>query len=82
VALSNGKVIDAFTHSGITYLKGDWTNRDAHISQILSRFGRSGVPLYVYYPAGGKKKPIELPQILTPEIVLSAIKNDSSISSN
>lgn len=74
VALSNSEVTRAFDQSGITYLKGDWTNRDADITEILSRFGRSGVPLYVFYPAGANSKPIELPQILTPEIVLSTIK--------
>lgn len=81
VALSNSGVVSAFNQSGITYLKGDWTNRDVHITEILTKFGRSGVPLYVFYPAGVGAKPIELPQILTPDIVLSAIKSTSLISS-
>ena len=50
VALSQSSVKDEFKKRGITYLKGDWTNRDAEITKILSEFGRSGVPLYVYYP--------------------------------
>lgn len=74
VALSNRDVASAFAESGITYLKGDWTNRDADITAMLRKFGRSGVPLYVYYPAGVDSKPVELPQTLTPEIVLTAIK--------
>jgi thiol:disulfide interchange protein DsbD len=77
VALSNSKVMDAFARSKITYLKGDWTNRDANITEMLTRFGRIGVPLYVFYPAGASAKPVELPQILTPDIVLSSIKNAS-----
>lgn len=77
VALSDGEVMNAFKKSGITYLKGDWTNRDVHITEILTKFGRSGVPLYVFYPAGVGAKPEELPQILTPDIVLSSINSDT-----
>jgi thiol:disulfide interchange protein/DsbC/DsbD-like thiol-disulfide interchange protein len=73
VALSQDAVIDAFTRGGITYLKGDWTNRDPEITRILAEFGRSGVPLYLYYPAGNAARPAILPQILTPEIVTQAV---------
>lgn len=77
VALSQPEVVEAFEQQGITYLKGDWTNKDAEITRILSKFGRSGVPLYVFYPAGHAGKPIELPQILTPASVLSYIQPNS-----
>jgi thiol:disulfide interchange protein DsbD len=75
VALSQSSVVDTFKRSGITYLKGDWTNRDPEITRILAEFGRSGVPLYVFYPAGANNStnPIVLPQILTPEIVTQAV---------
>jgi thiol:disulfide interchange protein/DsbC/DsbD-like thiol-disulfide interchange protein len=75
VALSQSSIVDMFKRSGITYLKGDWTNRDPEITRILTEFGRSGVPLYVFYPAGAANttKPIVLPQILTPEIVTRAV---------
>jgi thiol:disulfide interchange protein len=73
VALSDSAVINAFETSGITYLKGDWTKRDAEITAVLTKFGRSGVPLYVFYPAEKNAKPIELPQVLTPDIVLSTL---------
>ncbi|MEQ1622441.1 MAG: protein-disulfide reductase DsbD domain-containing protein [Methylococcales bacterium] len=83
VALSQQAVLDEFKHSGITYLKGDWTNRDSEITKILSDFGRSGVPLYVFYPAGAGQlsKPVVLPQILTPAIVLQVIENSLSSAS-
>lgn len=78
VTLSNSQVITAFRDSGITYLKGDWTNQDVQITQFLKAFGRSGVPLYVSYPARKDKtmavNPVVLPQILSPQIVLNAIK--------
>jgi thiol:disulfide interchange protein/DsbC/DsbD-like thiol-disulfide interchange protein len=75
VALSQSSIVDMFKRSGITYLKGDWTNRDPEITRLLTEFGRSGVPLYVFYPAGAANstKPIVLPQILTSDIVTRAV---------
>ena len=73
VALSHSKVIDAFGKAGITYLKGDWTDQDPQIAHVLAQFGRSGVPLYVFYPSGRDSGSVVLPQILTPEIVLTTI---------
>ena len=59
--------------SGIVTLKADWTNRDASIAGELSRFGRSGVPLYLLYPSDAQSGAIVLPQILTPAVLLRAI---------
>jgi len=73
VALSTEAVQQHMKAVGITYLKGDWTNKDPAITQILRQHNRSGVPLYLYYPAG-KRQPVELPQILTPDLVLSALR--------
>jgi thiol:disulfide interchange protein DsbD len=78
VALSDAKVKTTFSDNDITYLKGDWTNRDLEITNFLKKFNRSGVPLYVFYPAGKAGEPAELPQILTPDIVISAVSNASS----
>jgi len=74
LALSDDKVLAAFHQAGITYLKGDWTNRDPQISAHLSDFGRSGVPLYLFYPGNGKAEARVLPQLLTPEIVLAHLE--------
>jgi thiol:disulfide interchange protein DsbD len=73
VALNEATVDAAFRRAGITYLKGDWTTQDERITALLERFGRSGVPLYVFYPAGAGSRPVVLPQLLTPGIVLDAI---------
>ena len=75
VALKQTAVTDAFARHGIVYLKGDWTNRDAEISAKLAEFGRSGVPLYLYFPPQANSEPIVLPQILTTDIVLSRIES-------
>jgi thiol:disulfide interchange protein len=73
VALERANVISAFENANVAYLKGDWTYRDPAITQMLAKFGRNGVPLYVFYPAGETSQPVVLPQILTPEIVLREI---------
>lgn len=79
VALKSDTVMQLLTDHNIQYLKGDWTNRDAAITQYLKSFGRSGVPLYVFYPprnevTGERPDPIVLPQILTPAIVKAEIE--------
>ena len=73
VALSSGVVRDALRARGVHYLKGDWTSRDPQITAYLESFGRSGVPLYVIYPADGGE-PVVLPQLLTADMVRRAIE--------
>ena len=78
VALSSQSVREAFEQYNIRYLKGDWTNYDARITRYLEKFGRSGVPLYVYYgprneQSGKRPDPVVLPQILTPSLVIDKI---------
>ncbi len=72
VALSKPEVQEAFRTSGVTFLKGDWTNRDASITAALRDLGRDGVPVYALYPANSG--PQLLPQILTPGLVIEALK--------
>ena len=71
VALTPASVRDAFSRHHVAYLKGDWTRQDAGITAFLRAHDRSGVPLYVFYPAAGA--PEVLPQILTPGIVLARL---------
>ncbi len=75
VALSSTKVADAFKATNTAYLVGDWTNRNAEISKLLREHGREGVPLYLYFPAGGEAK--ILPQMLTEETVVGTLKGEN-----
>jgi thiol:disulfide interchange protein len=72
VALSSPAFATALEARGVRYLKGDWTRRDSEITAYLESFGRSGVPLYVFYPGPGLD-PVVLPQLLTIEIVQQAL---------
>ena len=65
--LSREGVYRAFSDHGVTYVKVDWTNRDAQVTKLLEEFGRYGVPMYVLYPSIGQ--PVVLPQVLTPDLV-------------
>ncbi len=73
VALSFPSVERAFQERDIVRLKGDWTSRDPEITEVLQRFGREGVPLYVLYPPAKGAEPRLLPQILTPGVVMAAL---------
>lgn len=83
VALSSPQLNAYFKAKGITYLKGDWTQQDANISQYLELFGRSSVPLYVYYPAQQNTDSPDmrsarvLPQLLTVAAVIDSIESAS-----
>ena len=71
-ALADPAVLKAFKATGTTYMVGDWTNQDARISHYLSLYGRSGVPLYVYYGAHNAR-PQVLPQLLQAEDVVKVL---------
>jgi thiol:disulfide interchange protein DsbD len=77
VVLASDSVSSAVEELGVLALKGDWTNQDAEIGKLLSQYGRTSVPLYLLYPAGGGEAKI-LPQILTREGLLSELKAAAS----
>jgi len=66
--LNREEVRRAFEEKGVALIRADWTNKDPEISRALSRFGREGVPLYVYYPPGEEAR--LLPTLLTKAIVV------------
>ncbi|SVC60358.1 uncharacterized protein METZ01_LOCUS313212, partial [marine metagenome] len=74
VALHNDEVVEKFQELGVVTLKADWTSRDAEITRALGEFGRNSVPLYVLYTGDANAEPVLLPEILTPGIVLDALK--------
>lgn len=58
----------------IKLFKADWTNKNPEIFESLKFYGRSSIPLYVFYPKNSSKdKYTILPQILTHENVQEAI---------
>ena len=72
VALNTQAVHQAFSDNQVVWMQGDWTRADPAITELLNRYGRSGVPLYLLYVKGAEPK--VLPQILTPSLVVDALK--------
>ncbi|MEZ5276135.1 MAG: protein-disulfide reductase DsbD family protein [Opitutaceae bacterium] len=73
VVFRSDEVKKVFREKGIVGMKGDWTTRNPEITRALAQFGRTGVPLYVYF-AGDGAAPVLLPEILNPGIVLDVIR--------
>jgi thiol:disulfide interchange protein DsbD len=71
--LADDEVVARFRTRGIVPLKADWTNRNPDITKLLGKFGRSGVPLYVVFPAGRPGEPIVLPEVITAGMVIEAL---------
>lgn len=71
-SLSTQPVKAAMARTSTIYMVADSTKYNPDVEQALSDFGRGGLPLYVVYPADGGK-PVVLPQVLTPGIVISAL---------
>jgi len=74
LVLSGKAFGDAVKSTGTVYMVGDWTNQDAEISRYLTLYGRSGVPLYVYYGAHNAE-PKVLPQLLNTDAVVKLLKD-------
>jgi thiol:disulfide interchange protein DsbD len=77
VVFGSSTVKDYFREQKVATLKADWTNADPRITAELAKWSRSAVPFnLVYLP--GKAQPRVLPEILTPSIVLRALRDAES----
>ena len=57
----------------IMAFRADYTRRPDYITEELKLWGRAGVPLVLVFPADRTKQPEMLPEILTANIVLTAL---------
>ena len=73
LVLSTKDFEKAMADTDTVYMVGDWTNQDAAIARYLTLFGRSGVPLYVYY-GPNNAEPVVLPQLLKTSDVVKTIR--------
>jgi DsbC/DsbD-like thiol-disulfide interchange protein/cytochrome c biogenesis protein CcdA len=71
-AIERKDVAEAFEASDVKVLVGDFTRRDPELAGALASYGRSGVPLYLYYKAG--KDAEILPQILSAKMLIDRAK--------
>ena len=75
IAFASRDVQEAFRSGRVALVRADWTARDDRIAAAVASFGRSGIPLYVVYPADASKPYALLPEVLTPGIVLAALRS-------
>ena len=71
-AFSKDNFKSLLEEKNIEYIKADWTNRNDAITRSLKKYGRSGVPFYVYWEPGFENPKI-LPAILTDQIIKNNI---------
>jgi len=74
IALHTEAVEKTFDELNVATIKGDWTNTDPEITELLQEYGRSGVPLYLWFPANHTGKADILPQLLTKDLLINTLK--------
>jgi thiol:disulfide interchange protein DsbD len=74
LVLDTAAVAAKMREIGIVPVRADWTRANPDISRALQQFGRDGVPLYVLYSGRHADPPRILPQLLTREIVITALE--------
>jgi thiol:disulfide interchange protein DsbD len=76
LVLRSAEVQHQFSKNNVTLLKADWTQYDPEITKQLASVRRSGVPTYVIYPPAANSFADVLPELLTKDIVLTALEKD------
>ena len=79
IALHTEEVEQLFDELNVVTIKGDWTNTDPKITELLRDYGRSGVPLYLWFPANSSEKAVILPQLLTKDLLTRALKGENPL---
>ncbi|MEI7721854.1 MAG: thioredoxin family protein, partial [Verrucomicrobiota bacterium] len=74
LTLSRAEIKTAFREMNVAFLVADWTRRDPAITAALQKYGREGVPTYVLIRPSPDSTPQLLPEIITPSIVLEALR--------
>jgi thiol:disulfide interchange protein DsbD len=77
LVLKSPEVEREFRTRNFALLRADWTNEDDAITKKLASLGRAGVPTYVIYPAAQAEAADVLPELLTKNLVLNAIRKDA-----
>jgi thiol:disulfide interchange protein DsbD len=81
VALETDTVRQEMARLGIVPLKADFTRPNPVISEWLQRHGKAGVPMYVVIPADPAGKVWLLPEVLTPGLVVDALREAARVES-
>ncbi len=72
--LESEKFLDEVRKQNINLIKADWTTENKQVADLLAKYGRKSIPLYVYYKKGSTAY-VVLPQILSPDLVLDYLSD-------
>ena len=72
--LGSQSVKDSMRQTNAVVLRADWTDGNEEITELIHKFGRSGVPLYVIFSPKHPDQPLVLPEVLTPRVVVDGLK--------
>jgi thiol:disulfide interchange protein DsbD len=72
--IADARVEAEFERYDVATFKADWTRRDETIRAELARFGRAGVPMYLVYNPSRRASPQVLPELLTVDGVIDALR--------
>jgi thiol:disulfide interchange protein len=78
ISLHAKTVEAAFDAQNVASIKGDWTNTAPQITALLSEYGRSGVPLYLWFPAQRAGKADVLPQLLSKDMLIEMASGENN----
>jgi thiol:disulfide interchange protein len=74
VVLERPEVLSKLQDGKVALVRADWTRHDEDIARALASLGRSSVPTYALYPGTPGAPARLLPEVLTPNTVLDALK--------
>ena len=77
VVLDDPATRDELATRGFVLFEADWTQRNETIRLELARHGRAGVPLYLVYDPRKPQNPQVLPELLTVDLLQSALRTAS-----
>ncbi|CAN5411657.1 hypothetical protein BH10CYA1_BH10CYA1_01560 [soil metagenome] len=72
--LDSAPVVEKIKALSVVPMQADWTVQDPKITALLNKFNRSGVPLYVIFPANKPNQPIVLPEVINQQMVLEKLE--------
>jgi thiol:disulfide interchange protein DsbD len=74
LVLADARVQAEIARLRVAAFKADWTRPDERIRAELARFGRAGVPMYLIYSPERPAEPALLPELLTVDLVVDALR--------
>jgi thiol:disulfide interchange protein DsbD len=75
VVLADERVLSELERLKVATFTADWTLYDDEIRQVLASFGKAGVPLYLVYGPAAPHEPEVLPELLTVDMMIEALRD-------